>query len=169
MPACNKGILLFRWWLRHRIWSFKIWKSASEFVFVLHKEKLALKLTKSLAWLDIMLIWIMVSLYFQRTHSKSTGNYQLYLIEVWNYPVAKSSHEIGLNIKLHFELLTPNWKKKIFLQVTNSMGKLLFFHFQVTYYSKLKNKKFYFELLIQEIKMENLVCMFSQYHGRVSE
>ena len=35
------------------------------------------------------------------------------------------------------------------------MGKLLFFHFQVTN-SKLKSKKKYFELLIRRMKKQNL-------------
>ena len=39
--------------------------------------------------------------------------------------------------------------------MTDSIGKLLFFHFQVTN-SKLKNKKCYFELLVRRMKNQNL-------------
>ena len=47
-----------------------------------------------------------------------------------------------------FELLTQSWKIKVSLRVTNSMVKLLFFHFWVTNLN-LKNVKLHFELLTQ--------------------
>ena len=47
-----------------------------------------------------------------------------------------------------FELLTQSWKIKVSLRVTNSMVKLLFFHFWVTNLN-LKNVKLHFELLSQ--------------------
>ena len=68
-----------------------------------------------------------------------------------------------------FKLLTRSWKIKSFnsryeleaekivpLQVTNSMGKLLHFHFWVTS-SKFKNKTFFFELLIRKMRNKILI------------
>ena len=67
-----------------------------------------------------------------------------------------------------FELITRGWKikgfissyyleaekLKVLLRDTNSMGKLLFYHFRVTS-SWLKNKKFHFALLTQNWKKES--------------
>ena len=52
-----------------------------------------------------------------------------------------------------FELLTPNWKAKNSLRITNSKVKLLFLHFWLNN-SKLKNKKMHFGLLFQSWKYQ---------------
>ena len=98
---------------------------------------------------------------FTSSYYNSMGKLSFY-----HFRVSKSRLK---NKTFHFELLSRSWKRKSFtssyypkieiykvpLWVTNSIGKLLFFDFRVTNW-KLKNKKFYFELLIRKMKKQNL-------------
>ena len=87
-------------------------------------------------------------------------------MEVRNSRVTKSSYEIELRkIRSHFELLTRILLKKFFFRVTYSTSLkiinlkiiILFFHF---INSKLKNKKYHFELLRRSWKIKSATSSY---------